>query len=40
MQQEPEIKRTRLSTVILAVLAMDVPDIYEFPFLDKPDPEV
>jgi ATP-dependent helicase HrpA len=35
---EPEILRTNLASVILQMKALNLPDISDFPFINKPDP--
>ncbi len=35
---EPEILRTNLASVILQMKALNLPDIRDFPFINKPDP--
>ena len=35
---EPEILRTNLASVVLQMVALDLGEISEFPFLDPPDP--
>lgn len=34
---DPEIRRTNLASVILQMKALNLGDIHEFPFIDKPD---
>jgi ATP-dependent helicase HrpA len=34
---EPEVRRTNLAAVILRMLALDLGDVAEFPFIDPPD---
>ncbi|GHB29356.1 ATP-dependent RNA helicase HrpA [Salinicola rhizosphaerae] len=35
---EPEIQRTNLASVILSMLALKLGDVFDFPFVDAPDP--
>ncbi len=35
---DPEILRTNLASVILQMKALGLPDIHDFPFINKPDP--